>query len=172
MSGLVRMIGRVRCKRQSLKSGKRALMVLRRCAKMPLEGPHLMIYNIVLILLGLVLFGVLAVILETLGLKNHPYVASIGCSKTSAPARSGTTPPLFHSRSIRHFSPRSSRSRCLRNTASGLGEFTNRNWCLLGRVGELVGTAIVLITHEHGEHLPRVFVADRLAGFHERTPLG
>lgn len=34
-----------------------------------------MLHNIVLILLGLVLFGVLAAILETLGLKNHPYVA-------------------------------------------------------------------------------------------------
>ena len=34
-----------------------------------------MLHNIVLILLGLALFGVLATILETLGLKNHPYVA-------------------------------------------------------------------------------------------------
>jgi len=34
-----------------------------------------MLHNIVLILLGLVLFGVLAAIFETLGLKNHPYVA-------------------------------------------------------------------------------------------------
>jgi hypothetical protein len=43
---------------------------------MPLnEGHHSMLHNIVLILLGLVLFGVLAAILETLGLKNHPYVA-------------------------------------------------------------------------------------------------
>jgi hypothetical protein len=36
-----------------------------------------MLHNIVLILLGLVLFGVLAAILETLGLKNHPYVARL-----------------------------------------------------------------------------------------------
>jgi hypothetical protein len=43
---------------------------------MPLhEGHLLMLHNVVLILLGLVLFGVLATILETLGLKNHPYVA-------------------------------------------------------------------------------------------------
>jgi hypothetical protein len=31
-----------------------------------------MLHNIVLILLGLVLFDVLAAIFETLGLKNHP----------------------------------------------------------------------------------------------------
>jgi hypothetical protein len=34
-----------------------------------------MLHNILLILLGLVLFGVVAAILETLGLQNHPYVA-------------------------------------------------------------------------------------------------
>ena len=34
-----------------------------------------MLHNIVLILLGLILFGVLTTILETLGLKNRPYVA-------------------------------------------------------------------------------------------------
>jgi len=34
-----------------------------------------MLHNVVLILLGLVLFGLLATILETLGLKNHPYLA-------------------------------------------------------------------------------------------------
>jgi hypothetical protein len=39
------------------------------------DGHRPMVHNIILILLGLVLFGVLAAILETLGLKNHPYVA-------------------------------------------------------------------------------------------------
>jgi hypothetical protein len=34
-----------------------------------------MLHNIILILLGLLLFGVLAAIFETLDLKNHPYVA-------------------------------------------------------------------------------------------------
>ena len=36
-----------------------------------------MLHNILLILLGLVLIGVLTAILETLGLKNHPWVARI-----------------------------------------------------------------------------------------------
>jgi hypothetical protein len=39
------------------------------------DGHRPMLHNIVLILLGLVLFGVLAAIFETLGLKNHPFVA-------------------------------------------------------------------------------------------------
>jgi hypothetical protein len=36
-----------------------------------------MLHNIFLVLLGLVLIGVLTAIFETLGLKNHPYVARI-----------------------------------------------------------------------------------------------
>ena len=39
------------------------------------DGHRPMLHNIALILLGLILFGLLAAILETLGLKNHPYVA-------------------------------------------------------------------------------------------------
>jgi hypothetical protein len=39
------------------------------------DGHLPMLYNIVLILLGLILFGVLAAIFEALGLKDHPYVA-------------------------------------------------------------------------------------------------
>jgi uncharacterized membrane protein len=38
-------------------------------------GHPSILHSIALILLGLILFGVLAAILETLGLKNHPYMA-------------------------------------------------------------------------------------------------
>ena len=41
------------------------------------EGVHPMLHNIVLILLGLILIGVLTAIFETMGLKNHPYVARV-----------------------------------------------------------------------------------------------
>ena len=41
------------------------------------NGPALMIHTILLAALGIVLIGVLSAILETIGLKNHPWIARI-----------------------------------------------------------------------------------------------
>ena len=39
------------------------------------DGLPPMLYNILLVILGLVLIALLTAIFETLGLKNHPYIA-------------------------------------------------------------------------------------------------
>jgi hypothetical protein len=53
-------------------------MVFFVCAVMRVsEGLQPMLHNIVLVILGLVLIALLTAIFETLGLKNHPYVARI-----------------------------------------------------------------------------------------------
>jgi len=48
------------------------------CAKMRVsEGLQPILHNILLVILGLVLIGVLTAIFELFGLKNHPYIARI-----------------------------------------------------------------------------------------------
>jgi hypothetical protein len=50
--------------------------------------------NIVLILLGLGLFGLLAAILQTLGLKNHPYVSPVHDRLIACHTHAQTAEPL------------------------------------------------------------------------------
>jgi hypothetical protein len=68
------MINRVPLERQPGKAAR----VFFACANIRInERLRSMFHNILLVVLGLVLIGVLTAIFETLGLKNHPYVARI-----------------------------------------------------------------------------------------------